>query len=151
MDGPETPPLPGFAIREYADATDRLAVVALWDGAFPGSPSGASLRVIDRKATVSDGLFFVAADAAGVLGTVVAGYDGHRGWIYFLVVAQAKRRRGIGAALLAHAEAALGKRGCGKVCLQVSDTSTDIVRLYQKLGYKVEPRVSMAKVIAPPS
>jgi len=50
-------------------------------------------RAIDRKLAEDDHLFFVAADGDKVIGTVLAGYDGHRGWMYSLAVDPAHQRQ----------------------------------------------------------
>lgn len=70
-------------IRKYLDKQDRHAVVALWKGVFGYSAAhNDPSTAIDLKVKEGDGLFFVAVDGQDVLGTVMAGYDGHRGWIY---------------------------------------------------------------------
>lgn len=66
-------------IRKFESA-DRPPVVSLWTVIFPNStghndPAGS----IDRKVAVADDLFFVAVDKDVVIGSVLAGYDGHRG------------------------------------------------------------------------
>ena len=77
----------------------------------------------------------------------MGGYDGHRGWIYSLAVAPRFRRRGIGTALVRHVEKALLGRGCPKINLQVLPSNSDVVAFYRKLGYKVEERISIGRVL----
>jgi ribosomal protein S18 acetylase RimI-like enzyme len=96
---------------------------------------------------VQGDLFFVALINGIVVGTVMGGYDGHRGWIYSLAVSPETRRRGIGTALMRHAEQELARRGCPKINLQVLASNAGVVAFYQKLGYAVEERVSMGKVL----
>lgn len=133
-------------IREYIDAEDRDAAVLLWKGVFgySGVHNEPSFAIM-QKVELGDGLFFVATVAGNLVGTIMAGYDGHRGWIYSLAVSLQSRRRGIGAALLRHAESALIQRGCAKVNLQILETNADVVSFYEKRGYAVEPRISMGK------
>ena len=134
-------------VREYIDELDRSAVIALWKSVFGYSGSrNDPAFAIDQKLNVEDHLFFVASDAGTVLGTIMAGYDGHRGWIYSLAVRAERRRQGLGHALLQHAESALVLRGCPKINLQILETNAAVVRFYQKHGYIVEPRISMGKV-----
>jgi ribosomal protein S18 acetylase RimI-like enzyme len=136
-----------MTIRPYCDAEDRAAVMALWRHGF-GDQRGhndAGL-VIDLKLAADDGLFFVGVEGV-VVGTVMAGYDGHRGWIYRLTVALDLRDRGHGAALVRHAEGVLAGRGCPKVNLQVVATNAGVVGFYESLGYAVEPRISMGKCL----
>jgi ribosomal protein S18 acetylase RimI-like enzyme len=135
-------------IRLYDDQQDREAVIQLWQEVFDyTSAHNAPAFSIDRKIAVHDGLFFVATADGAVIGTIMAGYDGHRGWIYSLAVAPESRRHGIGTALMRYAEAALLERGCPKINLQVTETNAAIVSFYQKLGFAVEPRISMGKKI----
>jgi ribosomal protein S18 acetylase RimI-like enzyme len=90
-------------------------------------------------------LLFVAEVDREVVGTVMGGYDGHRGWIYSVAVAPGCQRQGIGAALIRHLEAALVARGCLKINLQVRATNALVIAFYRKLGYEIEERVSMGK------
>ncbi|MDH3582755.1 MAG: GNAT family acetyltransferase [Phycisphaerae bacterium] len=135
-------------IRPY-HPDDHASVVALWVAVFPDStgrnePNGA----IERKVAVDDGLFFVAEDAGVVIGTVLAGYDGHRGWLYSLAVAPDRRRRGIATQLVRHAEGALTQLGCPKLNLQVRAENAEVVAFYESLGFHIEPRISLGKLLS---
>lgn len=77
----------------------------------------------------------------------MAGYDGHRGWLYAVAVRQQYQRDGIGTLLVRKAEDALREIGCAKVNLQVRTTNEAVVRFYQRLGYIVEERVSLGRRI----
>jgi ribosomal protein S18 acetylase RimI-like enzyme len=137
-------------IRPYNEA-DEGAVAALWTGVFAyGAPHNAPARVIRDKLAYQRELFFVAVEDGAVVGTVLGGYDGHRGWIYSLAVHPDVRRRGIGAALVRHVEAELVRRGCPKINLQILPANTAVVAFYCKLGYAVEERISMGKIVAAP-
>lgn len=135
-------------IRPYDDTTDRAQVEALWRTVFGYETAhNVPALVIARKIAVRDGLFFVAA-ADGVLGgTVMAGYDGHRGWLYAVAVHPSHRQTGLGRALVRHAEAALARRGCMKINLQLLASNAATTAFYAALGYQVEPRISMGKVL----
>jgi len=78
----------------------------------------------------------------------MAGYDGHRGWLYSLAVAASHRRQGIGSRLAAVAEEALTKKGCVKINLQILPGNESVAAFYESLGFSVEQRVSMGKRIA---
>ena len=92
-------------------------------------------------------LFFVAEHHGEVAGTVLAGWDGHRGWIYSLGVRPALQRSGIGSALLRHAVESLRARGCPKVNLQILATNAAVVDFYRRHGFRVEDRISMGRAI----
>jgi ribosomal protein S18 acetylase RimI-like enzyme len=139
----------GISIRCFAER-DTDQVIALWRDAFPEyrdptRPQRNPQLSIANKLTTQPELFFVALDGERVVGTVMAGYDGHRGWMYSLAVETAQRRRGIGTQLVRHAEAALAARGCPKVNLQVLTAKGDIRAFYERLGYKMDEVVSLGK------
>lgn len=132
-------------IRPYQEA-DEAAVIALWREVLPDTARhnepGQALR---QKRAFERDLLFVAAVKAVVVGTVMGGYDGHRGWVYSVAVRSEHRRAGIGTALVNRLERALADRGCLKVNLQVRASSSAVVGFYERLGYAVEERVSMGK------
>lgn len=143
-----SPPSQGN-IRLFDRAADTDAVVTLWYSVFGYSaPHHEPALVIAKKCEVNDGLFLVASLDDAVVGTVMAGYDGHRGWIYSLAVDPAHRRHGIGRALVQAAEAALAQRGCLKVNLQVVVGNDEAIPFYSALGYAIEPRISMGRLLA---
>ena len=134
-------------IRTYIPS-DQPSVVALWTGVFGyPTPHNDPAKVIHHKLSVQPELFFVATLNEQVVGTVIGGYDGHRGWIYSLAVNPQHRRCGIGSALMQHVEAALIASGCPKINLQVLNTNVQVVSFYEKMGYRVEERVSMGKIV----
>ena len=133
-------------ITEFDNLVHREEVAALWRDIFGYDTAHNSPElVIDRKCAVYDGLFFVALSRQVVVGTVMAGYDGHRGWIYSMAVHPAHRMQGIGSALLAYAEKKLLSLGCVKINLQVLEGNETVQGFYQANGYAVEKRVSMGK------
>jgi ribosomal protein S18 acetylase RimI-like enzyme len=134
-------------IAPYQDASHRRQVIALWETVFgyEAKHNKPSL-VIDKKREVDD-LFFVAVDGTAVVGTIMCGYDGHRCWIYSLAVASSHRRQGIGSRLVSNAEQALGRRGCMKINLQILEGNECVAAFYTTLGYCVEKRVSMGKLL----
>jgi ribosomal protein S18 acetylase RimI-like enzyme len=132
-------------IRPYQD-TDEQAVIALWSEVLPDSaPHNDPATALRKKREFERDLFFVAVVDEAVVGTVMGGYDGHRGWVYSVAVGPRHRRQGIGAALVRRLETALGERGCLKVNLQVRASNAEVIAFYEKLGYGVEERVSMGK------
>jgi ribosomal protein S18 acetylase RimI-like enzyme len=131
-------------------ASDIDAVVAFWRDVFPESndptrPQRDPRTNIVRKLAFGDGLFWLAEDAGQVVGTVMAGYDGHRGWLYSLGVHPSRREHGIGRLLLSHAEIALKKLGCPKVNVQVLQTNEGSQAFWQAAGYKADPVTSYGR------
>lgn len=137
-----------MTIRQFAP-DDADAVVALWRACDLVRPWNDPHKDIARKLAVADGLFLVAEDDGAVVGTVMAGYDGHRGWMNYLAVAPELQRSGLGRALVAAAEAGLAAFGCPKVNLQIRDTNTAVVAFYERLGYSVDAAISMGKRLEP--
>jgi ribosomal protein S18 acetylase RimI-like enzyme len=132
-------------VRPYEDA-DEAAVIALWREVLPDeAPHNDPATAIRQKLAVERDLFLVATVEGVLVGTVLGGYDGHRGWVYSLAVRPGQRRRGVGTALVRRLEGALAGRGCLKVNLQVRASNAGVVAFYEKLGYAVEERVSMGK------
>ena len=103
--------------------------------------------VIRQKLAVQRELFLAARLDGRLAGTVLGGYDGHRGWVYSLAVRPDLRRRGIGTALMHQVERELARRGRPKINLQVLATNAATVAFSEKLGYSVEQRISMGKVL----
>lgn len=133
-------------IADYSNEHHRTAVIALWETVFGYETAhNTPALAIDKKLAVNDSLFFVVLAGDEVVGTVLAGYDGHRGWLYSVAVHPAHRRRGLGARLVHHAENALTGRGCMKINLQIVSTNESVKNFYEALGYSTEPRISMGK------
>ena len=136
------------SIRQYADATDRLQVVELWRNVFGYETAHNEPNLaISKKIAINDGLFFVVVENSAIFGTIMAGYDGHRGWLYSVAVDPGKRLNGLGSSLVIHAEKALADLGCMKINLQLLATNEATAAFYKSIGYSVEPRLSMGKLI----
>lgn len=123
-------------------------IKSLWEEAFPNdAPWNVADASIAEKRRFQPDLMLVALDGEQVCGSVMAGYEGHRGWISRIAVRRSHRGRGVGSDLLVEAERRLAALGCMKVNLQVVESNSDAVAFYQKVGYAVEPRISMSKLI----
>jgi ribosomal protein S18 acetylase RimI-like enzyme len=141
--------IPNLTIRPFA-GQDRPSLEALWAQVFADDPPwNRPAFLIDRKLNVDPELLLVAILDGTLVAAVMAGFDGFRGWIYHLAVMAEYRRRGIATQLVRTAEAALLARGCPKVNLQVRATNQDVVAFYRTLGYEVEERVSMGRLLRP--
>jgi ribosomal protein S18 acetylase RimI-like enzyme len=111
----------------------------------PTAPHNEPATAIRMKREAEHGLFLVAEVDGNLAGTVMGGYDGHRGWIYSVAVDAKYRRRGIATALIRRLEADLIARGCMKINLQVRTSNAAVIAFYETLGYKVEEIISMGK------
>ena len=132
------------SIRRFA-AADSQALKALWAEVLPDSqPHNQPDVVLAAKLAVDD--LIVVAEADGeLLGSVMAGYDGHRGWLYSVCVKPSARHRGLGGDLVNAACDLLSLRGCTKVNLQVRADNAGVVEFYRTLGFDEEPRISMGR------
>ena len=136
-------------IRRYRQA-DESDVIDLWREVFPSAPArNDPLKDIELKLTEQPELFLVAIVDGLLVGTAMAGFDGHRGWVYYVAVNPAYRRRGIGSALMIEVEAALSQYGCPKLNLQIRSSNADVQAFYESLGYILEDRISMGKQLDP--
>ena len=94
-------------------------------------------------------LFFVAEVDGTVIASAVAGYDGHRGAIYYLAVSPAYQGRGVGRLLTGHIEEHLASIGCPKLNIQVRSLNKSVLAFYHSLGYSVEDTLCAAKRLIP--
>ena len=129
-------------LRAYQN-DDWQALIDLWQRVFPDDPPhNDPSQVISAKRAVDD-LIFVALEEDSIVGAVMAGYDGHRGWLYAVAVDHPHRRHGIARRLVAHALDALRQLGSIKVNLQIRSDNAQVVAFYESLGFCVEDRISM--------
>ncbi len=134
----------GVRIREFSadEAVETETVIELWERCGLTRPWNDPRLDIARKLAVQPELFLVAVtygepgEPAVLVGTVMAGYDGHRGWMYYLASDPAHRGVGIGRALVAEAERRLEAMGCPKAQLMVRSENEAAVGFYEALGYE---------------
>lgn len=124
---------------------DRDAVVSLWSQVFGYAEARNDPASVLAAKLAWDERVLVAVEGSSLLGTVMMGFDGHRGWLYRVAVSSSARRRGIGSLLVRAAEAELVALGCLKINLQLHAHNADGQAFWRALGYEVEARVSMGK------
>lgn len=140
--------LADVTLRVYRP-TDEGAVVALWRACDLVRPWNDPHKDIARKLLVQPELFLVAENATGIVGTAMAGYDGHRGWLYYLAVAPSAQRLALGRRLVAEVEHLLLAMGCPKINLQVRNTNVGVISFYEKLGFTADASASLGKRLIP--
>jgi ribosomal protein S18 acetylase RimI-like enzyme len=134
-----------FDVMTYQDSRFS-GVETLWREAFPHDSSrNFAANAIPKKVAVQPDLFIVAVDGDQVIGSVLAGYDGYRGWLNRVAVLKSYQRRGVGAALVRETESRLKALGCAKINLQILGSNEKVTGFYRAMGYEVEDRVSMGK------
>ena len=140
-------------IRPF-EAGDESAAVALWRDCGLLRPWNDPRKDIARKQAVQPGLFLVAlvqgrGGATEFVGTAMAGYDGHRGSVYYLAVAPGRQRLAIGRGLMARVEQELLAMGCPKINVLVRTTNVQVMAFYEKLGYARDDAFSLGKRLIP--
>jgi ribosomal protein S18 acetylase RimI-like enzyme len=131
-------------IRPF-ERPDEPAVVALWEECGLTRSWNDPHKDIARKLAVQPELFLVGVIDSAVMATVMAGYEGHRGWVNYLAVAPAFRRRGVARALMQYVEDLLIRRGCPKLSLLVRTSNPEVVDFYRELGYTQDAAVALGK------
>lgn len=132
---------------EEAGAADREAVVTLWQAAELTRPWNDPRADFDRAVAGATSAVLVLRDGGTLLGTAMVGEDGHRGWVYYLAVAEAVRGQGHGRALIAAAESWLRARGCPKLQLMVREGNDAAIGFYRALGLELQPVVTLGRFL----
>ena len=134
-----------FYVSEFAP-DQRDAVCELWMRSFKGLSKESCSRDISKACAHDLDLFLTALNSRGKLvGTIMCGFDGHRGWVYYLAVAPEWRRRGLGRMLLQDIESRLAKRGCFRISLQVRRSNQQIIGFYASCGYRFDTAMNFVK------
>lgn len=135
---------PTRIIRTFEDK-DEEKVIRLWKACGLVSPMNDLALDIERKKLVQRELFLVASVGDEIVGTVMAGYEGHRGWINYLAVLPDQQKAGLGRALMVEAENLLKAIGCPKINLQVRTTNAQVRAFYERIGFSEDAVVSFGK------
>lgn len=131
-------------IRPFC-SDDQNALIALWNETGLATPQNDSVKDIERKLKVDPDLLLVALRGENLVGSIMGGYDGHRGWINYLAVAPSFQRQGIASQLMHRVEAELLRKGCPKINLQVRNTNAHVLAFYAALGYLDDNVVGLGK------
>lgn len=129
---------------------DEGGIVDLWNLVFPDhAPHNDPVADVERKLSKDPQLLLVAIDntGGGVVGTAMAGFDGHRAAVWRVAVHPDWRGRKIGTNLMAAVEVAVKAEGGHKLNLLIREGNTAVIKFYEQLGYSVEPRTAMGKLL----
>ncbi len=133
-----------FEIRPY-QPQDEKATVQLWQDCGLIRCANDPLLDIRRKLTQQPDLFLVGTLSGTIVASLMAGYEGHRGWLNYLAVAPSCRRKGFGRKLVAAAEIRLYNLGCPKINIQVRAGNDQAIHFYQQLGFQEDAVISLGK------
>jgi ribosomal protein S18 acetylase RimI-like enzyme len=130
-----------------ATPADAEAVIALWRACGLTRPWNDPVADFGRALGTQTAAVLMVRQGTGIAASVMVGFDGHRGWVYYLAVAPERRREGLGGKLMAAAEAWLRARGCPKLQLMVRDDNAEALGFYEALGLARQPVVTLGRVL----
>ncbi|WP_341938336.1 GNAT family acetyltransferase [Marinimicrobium sp. C2-29] len=135
-------------IRPFEEA-DRRAVIELWQVCGLTRPWNDPYRDISRKLAIQPELFFIGEVDGKVVASAMAGYDGHRGSVFYLAVSPDYQRRGYGKLMMDRVEGALKAMGCPKLNIVVRSSNEQVLKFYSHLGYALDDVVCLGKRLIP--
>ena len=124
---------------------DDAAIVALWKLCGLTRPWNDPAQDLALARKAADSVVLVARDHARICGSIMTGFDGHRGWVYYLAVHPDDRHRGLGRALMTAAESWLVDRGAPKIQLMVREDNASALGFYEALGMTRQPVVTLGR------
>ena len=131
-------------IVEYKPEHEN-AVIELWEKCELTRSWNNPKQDIERKMKVHPELFLVGLIDGRVGASAMGGYEGHRGWVYYLGVDPDCQRRGLGRRMMDAVEKRLLETGCPKINIQVRDGNSQALNFFSNIGYNTEDRVSLGK------
>ena len=131
-------------IRAFQDQ-DEAEVIGLWERCGLLRPWNDPRKDIARKLRVQKELFLVGTVDGAIMASVMAGYDGHRGWINYLAVDPQHRRQGLARTLMSEVERMLRDMGCAKINLQIRRDNPEAISFYERLGFTEDATVSFGR------
>jgi ribosomal protein S18 acetylase RimI-like enzyme len=121
-------------IREFEES-DRADMISLWERCLLTRPWNNPSTDIDLALRTEDATVFVGTLKGPIVAAMMVGFDGHRGWVYYLGVDPAYRGRGYGRRMMVHAEDWLKAKGSPKIQLMVRDDNQAAIGFYEALSY----------------
>lgn len=127
------------------DSKDEQEIIELWNRCGLIRSWNDPHKDIARKLAMQPEWFFVGLLKDTIISSVMAGYDGHRGWLYYLAVDPDHQGKGYGRKIVDEAEKALRAAGCPKINLQVRTSNTRVIEFYKRIGFIEDEVLSMGK------
>jgi ribosomal protein S18 acetylase RimI-like enzyme len=131
-------------IRQFRPE-DEQAVIALWQECDLTRPWNNPKADIERKMEAGPDLFLVGTVNGSIVATAMGGYDGHRGWVYYLAVDPVYRKSGLGRRMMETLEEKLTAIGCPKIDLMIRKSNNEVVQFYERIGYTQEDTLLMSR------
>jgi len=131
-------------IRSF-QISDEPDVIDLWRRCNLVVPQNDPKKDIEMKLQVQPELFFVGVISNRIVSTVMSGYDGHRGWIYYLAVDPDFQQNGIGRSMVEKTESRLRTLGCQKINLQIRNSNKSVIAFYEHIGFGDDDVLGMGK------
>ena len=131
-------------IRPF-EIKDEEQVIALWKECKLVVPWNDPKKDIQRKLKVNPELFLVGELDGEIVGSIMGGYEGHRGWVNYLAVSPSHQKKGLGRQLMEAVEIKLREIGCPKINLQVRETNLEVIKFYKAIGYDLDNVIGMGK------
>lgn len=135
-------------IRSFRES-DRNAVIELWQACGLTRPWNDPDSDISRKLAVQPELFFIGEVEGKVVASAMAGYDGHRGSVFYLAVSPEHQNQGFGHQMMRKVEEALTSMGCPKLNIVIRSSNDKVLAFYERLGYTADDVVSIGKRLIP--
>jgi len=132
---------------EPAKPSDRGAVIALWHAAGLTRPWNDPGSDFDLAMANPTSTILVARDGGHFAGSIMAGFDGHRGWVYYLATDPERQRCGIGRGLMEAAEDWLRRLGCPRIRLMVRGDNLAARGFYTAIGYAPQDVVTLGRTL----
>jgi ribosomal protein S18 acetylase RimI-like enzyme len=132
---------------ENAGAGDAGAVISLWEACGLTRPWNDPAADFARAIGGQTSAVLLLRDGEEIAASVMVGFDGHRGWVYYLAVAPERRRAGLGRAMMEAAEAWLRERGAPKIQLMVRADNSHAIGFYKSLGLEPQKVVTLGRFL----
>ena len=134
-------------IISQANKNDVPAIISLWEKTKLTRPWNDPAKDIELSLNADTSTIFTARKNGSIVGSAMTGYDGHRGWIYYLAVDPDCQKQGIGKRLYNEAYRWLKEQGAPKFQILIRNDNEDVVSFYEKLGFEKSTSLLMARKI----